>query len=131
MDAYVKDQINSHKPATQHEADLFNRWKSNPLGEGIVSLRPDGTIEYCNEQLSEYLKIKTEEIIGSLFTKYIPAVEHNTLINLLSATGKDAVSGGFHLTPLTGPLLPVQVVIHQIISNDQNHIYLGLQIYHS
>ncbi len=84
------------------------------IGEGAVTLSPDGTILYCNARFAMLTQQPHEKITGTTFLKYIPAEHHELVTMFLRQSEVKECRGETELQTSEGSVIPVQLSISNI-----------------
>ncbi len=100
------------------DANFHRRVWIDAINEGVVTLRPDGTIDYCNLRFAEFVDCPIDTLIGSPFQKWVLADEQPTVELMLEQAQDYRAEGEFHLRSNNGMLLPVRLVFHSFDSDD-------------
>jgi PAS domain S-box-containing protein len=122
VDAFVVSRENGIQVVTLNESEIPYRMMVESMNEGAVTLIPDGTIFYSNSRFGEMLQIDPEKMIGTSFRDLIAPDERQSFDAILRGTGLYGMRGEFHLQPDAGTLIPVQLSVYQLGSDEHGGI---------
>ena len=94
-------------------ADQYYRTLVETMNEGTIVLLPCGIIGYSNRTFAEMVGTKLEQVVGSSFTRFLPAEQWPAFKALLERTGKSRLWAEFTLCTGDGNLVPVQLSVQQ------------------
>ena len=83
VDAFVVTRFKSLHTLILKGADYPYRVMVDSMGEGAVTLIPNGTIFFCNSRFTEIVQSPLEKLIGSPFQGLIPPEEQSKFEDLL------------------------------------------------
>lgn len=111
IDALVVNGPEGEQIFTLHGADLPYRLMVETMGEGAVTITPDGTIVYCNQSFAELLGRALERLPGTAINLHVANEDALTFAQLLEAGKRETSKGEIRLKSHTGVLLPVSISI--------------------
>jgi PAS domain S-box-containing protein len=79
------------------------------MNNGIVTLLPGGVIGYSNRAFAELIRTPLEQVVGSSFTRFLPAEQVPALASLLERRGDGNHRAEFTLRTGDGSSLPAQL----------------------
>ncbi|RJP47790.1 MAG: PAS domain S-box protein [Desulfobacteraceae bacterium] len=88
VDALVVSTVEGDRIFTLSGADRPYRMMVETMNEGAVTLAVDGTILFCNQRFADIIKTPLEEVIGTLFRKYISPTDHHIFEAIIARCGK-------------------------------------------
>jgi PAS domain S-box-containing protein len=103
------DQVYSLKGAEQPYREFIER-----MGEGAVTVEPDGTILYCNQRFADMIQKPLERLISTNLLDYAATDDKGTVETMV--TGKEPASSTVYLQMKKGKLLPVQMAVSMLES---------------
>jgi PAS domain S-box-containing protein len=103
---------------TLQGADQGYRTLIEQMNEGAVLLNQDGTIMYCNACLAGWLRLNLAELIGGLFTDFVPPDFQSYWAGLVAKGWAGKVKGELPLLTSNGLLLPFSVSMNVLAFND-------------
>jgi PAS domain S-box-containing protein len=107
VDAVVVSSPGGDRVYTLAGAEISYRLILQTMNEGALTLSPDGTILYCNQQFSQMLKTPMEKLIGSsLFSLVVPQ-DQAVIASLFKVTTGENIRLEIRLKGRDGALLPV------------------------
>src|SRR3954469_24694552 len=83
------DQVYSLKGAEQPYRAFIEQ-----MGEGAVTLAPEGTILYCNRCFADMLQAPLERLISTNLLDYVVAANRNTVLEMLAGTEPSSTNIG-------------------------------------
>lgn len=95
---------------TLKSADFSYRILVESMNQGAVTFSADGTIVYCNNFLSQMVKMPLEHLIGSDIKKYVIAEEQQKFKDLLEKND-DHRTYEFQFLATDGSKIPVYVAV--------------------
>jgi PAS domain S-box-containing protein len=122
VDAFVVSRENGIQVVTLNESEIPYRMMVESMNEGAVTLIPDGTIFYSNSRFGEMLQTDPEKMIGTSFQDLIATDEREGFGAILTGTGLHGTRAEFHLETAAGTLIPVQLSIYKLGSDEQGGI---------
>ncbi len=106
VDAFVTDD---QKIFTLKSADYAYRILVETINEGAATLRPDGTLMYCNSRVATMLGLPVEEVVGRSLFDFVGTDEHEQLRSILNQIADKPSRFEFRLKKNNGLLLPVLI----------------------
>jgi PAS domain S-box-containing protein len=94
-------------------ADQYYRTLVETMKEGMVTLLPGSVIGYSNRAFAELVRTPLEQVVGSSFTRFLPAEQAPALASLLERSGDSHRRGEFTLRTGDGSLVPAQLSAQQ------------------
>ncbi len=94
------------------------------VNDGTIVLLPGGVIGYSNHTFAGLVGSKLEHVVGSSFTRFLPAEEWPAFKSLLEQSGKCRPWREFTLCTVDGKLVPVRVSARQAEENPPGGICL-------
>jgi PAS domain S-box-containing protein len=94
------------------------------MNDGLIVLLPGGVIAYSNRAFAELLGTTLEEVVGSFFTRFLPAEQWPAFKSLEEETGKCSPWREFTLCTGEGKLVPVRLSARQAEDNPHSGICL-------
>ena len=108
MDALIVNGPNGDQVYSLKGAELPYREFIERMGEGAITLDPDGTILYCNKRFAEMVNQRLEKVISSKFTDYLASEEREAVRKLYQSPEPDTAVG----TERPGwEVLPVRIAV--------------------
>jgi PAS domain S-box-containing protein len=89
VDALIVEGPEGEQVFTLKGADQPYRIIVEAMGEGALTMTPDGTILYCNSRFAEIIKRPLNHIMGAAFPTFIVAGDQPLLKQLLAARDGD------------------------------------------
>ena len=114
VDALVIHDPGGARIFTLQGADHAYRELIEQMAEGAVTLKADGTIEYCNRGFADMLKQPLEQIIGTLAKRYVVEVDHAAFEAMLLQGCEGSVRGELGFLDSDGRVVPAQVGLSQL-----------------
>ncbi len=108
VDGLVVSTKTGKQVFTLRGADEPYRILVEKMGEGALSVDPEGTIFYCNRHFAELVKAPLETIIGSPVFPFIVSADAGTIKALLD--GRET-SEEISLRPREGPAVPALISV--------------------
>ena len=93
------------------------------MGEGAVTVTPNGTILYCNERFAKMVKAGQETIIGSSLLARFAEADAATIGKALCSRHRDSRKRANLLT-LDGARFPVNVAMHRLVEEDRRYVVI-------
>jgi len=90
-------------------ADQYYRALVETMNDGIVTLLRGGVIGYSNRAFAELVRTPLEQVVGSSFTRFLPAEQAPALTSSLERRGDGNHRTEFTLRTGDGSLVPVQL----------------------
>ncbi len=118
VDALVVSTIEGDRVFTLSGADRPYRIMVETMNEGAVTLAADGTILFCNQRFADITKTPLEEIIGSLFQKYISPTDHHIFEAILVRSVKSNCTTELELQTGDGNAAPALLSISALKQAD-------------
>jgi PAS domain S-box-containing protein len=79
------------------------------MDEGIVALLPGGVIGYSNRAFAGLVRTPLEQVVGSPFTRFLPAEQEPAFKSLLERSGDTCHRAEFTLRAGDGSLVPARI----------------------
>ena len=118
VDALIVAQSEKTRAILLKGADYPYQAMVDSMGEGAVTLIPDGTIFFCNLRFAEIIQTPLEKLIGTPFNDLIPSEEQDRFANLFKKSGRDVARGEFRLQTALGKFVSVQLSAHHLETDD-------------
>ena len=112
VDAFVITQSDNVETIMLKGANYPYRAMVDSMGEGAVTVIPDGTIYFCNSRFAEIVQSSFENLIGTSFQRLIPPEEQAKFAELINIPGQNIARGEFRLQTVQGTIIPVQLSAH-------------------
>jgi len=107
-------------------ADQYYRTLVETMNEGMVTLLPGGVIGYSNRAFAELVRTPLEQVVGSSFTRFLPAEQRLALTSLLERSGDRHHRGEFTLRTGDGSLVPAQLSAQHMEGNQVGRFCLAI-----
>ena len=118
VDGFVVAQSDKLHTLMLKGADYPYHILVDSMGEGAVTLIPDGTIFFCNSRFAEIVQSSFENLIGTPFQSFIPPEEQSKFREMVEESGQSTVRRVFRLQSLKGTCIPVQLSSHILETGD-------------
>lgn len=118
VDAFVVAQSDNVHTIMLKGAEYLYRAMVDSMGEGVVTLIPDGTIFFCNSRFAEIVQSSFEKLIGTPFQRLIPPEEQAKFGDIFKNSVQNIVKGEFRLQTVQGTYVPVQLSAHILETED-------------
>lgn len=118
VDAVAIQGSNGTQIFTLEGADETYRVLVERMSESAVTLNKDGIILYCNKQFAKLVNIPLNQVIGSLFTRFIPEDFQSQFCSLFQKGWKEVVKGEFVIKPNERSLLHIHLSLNSIVTKD-------------
>jgi PAS domain S-box-containing protein len=120
VDAFVVNRESGIQVVTLNESEIPYRMMVEAMNEGAITVIPDGTIFYCNSRFGEMLEVDSEKLIGTSFQSLIALEERSSFETFFGNAKQSGVRGEFHLQITNGKLVPVQLSIYQLGTDEKS-----------
>jgi PAS domain S-box-containing protein len=111
-DALVVPGEQGRQVHTLKGADRPYRVFTEQMSEGAVTLKPDGTILYCNSRFASFLKQPLQQLIGSsIFPALASPGDRQALVPLLACRENEVSKGNVLLKAKDGTTLPISLSV--------------------
>ncbi len=117
VDAFIVSNNEKDKIVTFGKADYPYRAMIESMGEGAVSLIPDGSIIYCNSHFCGMIQTLPEELIDTPFQKIIVPDEQNRFKNFLAKSDEGSTREEFHLLSSSNVIIPVLLSSYRLTTD--------------
>jgi PAS domain-containing protein len=114
VDALLVRTSRGDEVYTLQSADYPYRVLIQEMGEGAVTVQPDGVILYCNPRFAQLLNKPVEQIFGTSIIDHVSAPERPIMLTLLQQAGKGEVT----LQTAQGAAVPVHISVAALHLND-------------
>ena len=94
-------------------AGQYYRTLIETMNEGVIVLRPGGVIGYSNGTFAGLVETKLAQVVGSFFTRFLPAEQWPAFKSLLERRGTSCPWAEFTLFTEHGKLVPVRLCAPQ------------------
>jgi PAS domain S-box-containing protein len=84
------------------------------MNDGIVTLLPGGVIGYSNRAFAELVRTPLEQVVGSSFTRFLPAEQAPAFTSLLEWSGDSHHRAEFTLRTGDGSLVSVHLSVQHL-----------------
>src|SRR4051794_36987758 len=88
----VAGQPGAQQVYTLENADCPYRRLIEQMGEGALTLTPDGLVLYCNRALAAMLRTPQAQVIGARFDRFVSPGEHAALAALSRTSGRGEIT---------------------------------------
>ncbi len=117
VDAVVVDSPDGQRIFTLQGADHAYRSLIEQMGEGAVTIKAGGAIDYCNRGFADMLARPLEQIIGTMARRYVAQADQPTFASLLHQAWASSVQGEVGLIAADGRVIPVQVGFSPLVDD--------------
>ena len=118
VDAVVVSGPEGEQVYTLQGADRTYRLLVEGMGEGALTLTPDGTVLYCNRAFGRMLKAPFERIIGSSIHDHIAPGDEDAFSALFEQGREGAFQGETRLRAEDGTGVPAYVSLDLLAGDD-------------
>ena len=118
VDALIVAQPENTRALLLKGADYPYQAMVDSMGEGAVTLIPDGTIFFCNSRFTEIVQTPLERLIGTPFKDLVPSEDQSRLAAIYKKSGLDVARGEFRIQTAQGKFVPVQLSAHLLETDD-------------
>lgn len=115
VDAIVTSGPGGDHVYTLKGADEAYRIMVEEMGEGAVTLSPDGLILFSNKQFAEMLGRPQERVMGERLADFVAPEDAGLFSELLSSEGKRKAE--VRLRTFSGPVIPVYLSFQNVLLN--------------
>ncbi len=98
------------------------------MHEGALTLTAQGVILYANRCFAKMVKCPLEQVVGSLFRRFLSAEDQATLRPLLNRAGRAGSKIRVSLKAGKGSHMPVQISIRPLARSGFNRAVIGLVV---
>ena len=98
-------------------ADHAYRALIEQMGEGAVTIKAGGAIDYCNRGFANMLGRPLEQIIGTMARRYVADAHQAAFASLLRQGWTSSVQGEVGLLIENGRVIPVQVGLSPLVDD--------------
>ncbi len=109
VDALIVGQGGRERVFTLDGADSAFRMIVEQMSEGALTIRPEGTVLYCNKRFAEMLGLPLESVIGSPVSRFAAPQSRAALKQLVAAALKRPARSELAFTAAAGKSIPVLV----------------------
>ena len=118
VDALIVAQSEKTRTFLLKGADYPYQAMVNSMGEGAVTLIPDGTIFFCNSRFAEIVQTPLKRLIGTPFKDLVSSEDQGRLAAIYEQSGLDVARGEFRIQTAQGKFVSVQLSAHLLETDD-------------
>lgn len=111
VDAFVVGAEGQEKVYVLKSPDPPYRLIVEEMGDGAVTLTPDGAISYCNRQFARLTGIDRQEILGRFFEEFVTEDARKTFRDLMQDEPESSVRCEIELIAFNQEVIPVMVTL--------------------
>ena len=113
-DAICVSESQGKRLFTPVGADRYYRTLLEAMHEGMAALLPGGVIGYSNRAFAELVRTPIEQVVGSPFTRFLPAEQAPAFTSLPERCGDGHQGAEFTLRAGDGSLVPVHLSVQHL-----------------
>ena len=114
VDAIVASGLDGDRVYTLYGADEAYRLMIQNMGEGALTVTPEGLILFANERLASLLAIPNDRIIGSSFYDFVVPEDANKFSALIALNLPAGTKGEVWLKAFSGVPVPVSLSVNHL-----------------
>ncbi|HEY1984738.1 MAG TPA: PAS domain S-box protein [Terracidiphilus sp.] len=123
VDAIVVEGPNGSQVFTLQSPEDPYRILAERMNEGAATLGADGTILFCNQRLSQMVKVPSEQLVGSSFCSILREGQRSVFSELLQCAAKNDIRSEGELLRRVGSPLPVQLSLSLVTFGDSEKVF--------
>lgn len=109
IDAVIVEGIDGLQVFTLEGADRSYKVFIETMSEGAVTVSPDGTILYCNQQFASLMGHTLNRVMGKSLYGFIDSARNERLETMLRSCPPEGCRGEFSLKKLKGGSIPIHI----------------------
>jgi PAS domain S-box-containing protein len=114
VDAFVVEEMAGHRVYALESAERPYRLFVEEMLQGVVTLREDGVVAWCNRRLAELVGLPHEAVVGTPLRDFVVPGDR-TVYDRLLREGKDRSRGAeFRVQRADGRVLPVYLTLNPL-----------------
>jgi len=109
---------------TLQGADQPYRVMVETMGDGAVTITPDGVILYCNRRFADLVEADLQQVIGSPVQRFLGLGEADKFDGLMQQARVDVASGRINLLRSNGTGVPTHVALRSLDTGGAENVVL-------